>query len=204
MKTIMQIILSIVALTVMAPGHAKEVAMNNDLECLARNIYYEAASEPTEGKVAVGLVTINRSNSGNFPTTICGVVNQRTNLSVPKKVTKTHTVTEGVIFKKTSQVRETVTVWTSHTICQFSWRCEHAHKIRSNDTRWDDSVAVAQELLAGGFDEYRDKYRDALYFHERHIHPSWAKQKLKIDRVGGHIFYAERPHRLEELTFAQQ
>jgi spore germination cell wall hydrolase CwlJ-like protein len=95
-------------------------------------------------------------------------------------------------------------VWTSHAICQFSWRCEHAHKIRSNDTRWDDSVAVAQELLAGGYEEYRDKYRDALYFHERHIHPAWAKQKLKIDRVGGHIFYAERAHKLEELTFAQQ
>jgi len=204
MKKIYSILFAIIALAVLAPCHAKEVGKQSDLDCLAKNIYYEAASEPTEGKVAVGLVTINRSNSGNFPTTICGVVNQRTNFSVPKKVTKTHTVTEGVIFKKTSQVRETVIVWTSHTICQFSWRCEHAHKIRSNDTRWDDSVAVAQELLAGGFDEYRDKYRDALYFHERHIHPSWAKQKLKIDRVGGHIFYAERPHRLEELTFAQQ
>jgi N-acetylmuramoyl-L-alanine amidase len=204
MKKMINLIISIIALTVMAPGHAKEVGKQSDLDCLAKNIYYEAASEPTEGKVAVGLVTINRSNSGNFPTTICGVVNQRTNLSVPKKVTRTHTVTEGVVFKQTRQVKETMTVWTSHAICQFSWRCEHVHKIRSNDTRWDDSLAVAQELLAGGFDEYRDKYRDALYFHERHIHPAWARQKLKIDRVGGHIFYAERPLRLDELTFAQQ
>jgi spore germination cell wall hydrolase CwlJ-like protein len=204
MKKMINLIISIIALTVMAPGHAKEVGKQSDLDCLAKNIYYEAASEPTEGKVAVGLVTINRSNSGNFPTTICGVVNQRTNFSVPKKVTKTHTVTEGVIFKQTRQVKETMTVWTSHAICQFSWRCEHARNIRKNDTRWDDSVAVAQELLAGGYEEYRDKYRDALYFHERHIHPAWAKQKLKIDRVGGHIFYAERPHRLDELTFAQQ
>jgi spore germination cell wall hydrolase CwlJ-like protein len=199
MNKILSILVAIIALTVMAPGHAEDKINDKELSCLAHNIYYEAASEPEEGKVAVGLVTINRSNSGNFPTTICGVVNQRTNFSVPKKVTKIHTVTEGVVFKKTRQVRETMTVWTSRAICQFSWRCEHAHKIRSNDTRWDDSVAVAQELLAGGYEEYRDKYRDALYFHERHIHPAWAKQKVKIDRVGGHIFYAEQTH---ELTIA--
>jgi len=31
------------------------------LDCLARNIYYEAGSEPFEGKVAVSQVTINRA-----------------------------------------------------------------------------------------------------------------------------------------------
>jgi len=201
MNKIFTILFAIIALAVLAPCHAKEVGKQSDLDCLAKNIYYEAASEPTEGKVAVGLVTINRSNSGTFPTTICGVVNQRTNFSVPKKVTKTHTITEGVIFKKTRQVRETMTVWVNHSVCQFSWRCENAHKIRSTDTRWDDSLDVARELLAGGYEEYRDKYRDALYFHERHIHPAWAKQKSKIDRVGGHIFYAEK---VQELTFAQR
>jgi len=204
MKKMINLIISIIALTVMAPGHAKEVGKQSDLDCLARNIYYEAGSESEEGKAAVGLVTINRSRSGTFPATICGVVDQRTNFSVPKKVTRTHTVTEGVVFKQSRQVRETVTVWTSHAICQFSWRCEHARNIRKNDARWDASLDVAQTLLDGGYEEYRDKYRDALYFHERHIHPAWARQKLKIDRVGGHIFYAERPHRLDELTYAEQ
>jgi hypothetical protein len=200
MKKMIQIIISIIALTVLAPGHAKEVGKQSDLDCLARNIYYEAASEPEEGKVAVGLVTINRSNHGAFPTTICGVVNQRTNLSVPKHVTHTRTVTDGVVFKKSRQVRETVTVWANRTVCQFSWRCENVHAIRKNDARWNDSVMVAQELLDGGYDEYRDKYRDALYFHERHVRPSWAKQKVKIDRVGGHIFYANHQ---QGLTIAQ-
>ena len=204
MKKIYSILFAIIDLAVLAPCHAKEVGKQSDLECLARNIYYEAGSEPEEGKAAVGLVTINRSRSGNFPTTICGVVNQRTNLSVPHQVTRTHTVTEGVVFKKTRQVRETVTVWTSHAICQFSWRCEHARNIRKNDARWDASLDVAQTLLDGGYEEYRDKYRDALYFHERHIHPSWARQKSRIDRVGGHIFYAERVSHWDELTYAEQ
>ena len=47
------------------------------LRCLTQNIYWEAASEPFEGKVAVAQVTINRVNSGNFPGDICGVVYQK-------------------------------------------------------------------------------------------------------------------------------
>ncbi len=50
---------------------------NKQLECLARNIYYEAGGEPFEGKVAVAQVTINRSESGVFPSDICRVVYQK-------------------------------------------------------------------------------------------------------------------------------
>lgn len=48
------------------------------LQCLTRNIYWEAASEPFEGKVAVAQVTLNRMASGKFPDSICGVVHQKT------------------------------------------------------------------------------------------------------------------------------
>lgn len=47
------------------------------LECLARNIYFEAAKEPFEGKVAVAQVTINRAESGKFPSDICKVIYQK-------------------------------------------------------------------------------------------------------------------------------
>ena len=47
------------------------------LNCLAKNIYYEAGNEPFEGKVAVAQVTINRSNSGRYPSDICDVVYQK-------------------------------------------------------------------------------------------------------------------------------
>jgi spore germination cell wall hydrolase CwlJ-like protein len=47
------------------------------LDCLARNIYHEAASEPFEGKVAVAQVTMNRAASGKFPNDICGVIYQK-------------------------------------------------------------------------------------------------------------------------------
>jgi spore germination cell wall hydrolase CwlJ-like protein len=47
------------------------------LECLTRNIYWEAAGEPFEGKVAVAQVTMNRVVSGKFGSGVCGVVYQK-------------------------------------------------------------------------------------------------------------------------------
>jgi spore germination cell wall hydrolase CwlJ-like protein len=52
---------------------------NTQLDCLTRNIYYEAGHEPFEGKVAVAQVTINRTESGKFPSDICKVVYQKDN-----------------------------------------------------------------------------------------------------------------------------
>lgn len=50
---------------------------NKQLECLARNIYYEAGGEPFEGKVAVAQVVMNRVESGLFPSDICRVIYQK-------------------------------------------------------------------------------------------------------------------------------
>ena len=47
------------------------------LDCLTRNIYWESATEPFEGKVAVAQVTLNRVASGRFAPDICGVVYQQ-------------------------------------------------------------------------------------------------------------------------------
>jgi len=47
------------------------------LAWLTKNIYWESASEPFEGKVAVAQVTINRVASGKFAPDICGVVYQK-------------------------------------------------------------------------------------------------------------------------------
>lgn len=47
------------------------------LDCLTRNIYWEAGTEPFEGKVAVAQVTLNRVDSGKFSRDVCGVVYQK-------------------------------------------------------------------------------------------------------------------------------
>ena len=57
--------------------HVPAESMSRQLECLARNVYYEAGTEPFEGKVAVAQVTLNRANSGQFPADLCQVVYQK-------------------------------------------------------------------------------------------------------------------------------
>jgi spore germination cell wall hydrolase CwlJ-like protein len=47
------------------------------LDCLALNIYREAGYEPFEGKVAVAQVTMNRVKNGQFGKDVCGVVYQK-------------------------------------------------------------------------------------------------------------------------------
>lgn len=59
-------------------GSTKAESLDKQLACLAQNVYWEAATEPTEGKIAVAQVTLNRVRSGKFPNSICGVVQQRT------------------------------------------------------------------------------------------------------------------------------
>lgn len=62
-----------------------------EIECLAKNIYFESRGEPLAGKIAVGLVTLNRAREASFPDTVCGVVSQRHQFSwmwdkIPDKI----------------------------------------------------------------------------------------------------------------------
>ena len=50
---------------------------SRQLECLAAGIYFESKSEPLAGQLAVGQVIANRSESGRFASTYCGVLFQR-------------------------------------------------------------------------------------------------------------------------------
>lgn len=60
-------------------------ALSEELECLAGAIYFEARGEPLTGQLAVAEVVINRSQSGRFPATYCGVVRQPGQFSFVRK-----------------------------------------------------------------------------------------------------------------------
>ena len=62
----------------MPAGYVSATEKIRSLDCLTRNIYWEAASEPFEGKVAVAQVTMNRLASGSFGDSVCGVIHQKT------------------------------------------------------------------------------------------------------------------------------
>ena len=57
----------------------------NDVECLARNIYYEAGVEPIAGKIAVGNITVNRVKTKYWGTHICDVVYAKDQFSWTKE-----------------------------------------------------------------------------------------------------------------------
>ena len=74
----------VIAVTAVTSAQANEevtASTQRQLTCLAQNIYHEAGSESFNGKVAVAQVTINRANNGKFPSTICGVVHQKTQIA---------------------------------------------------------------------------------------------------------------------------
>ena len=92
-----------------------------ELECLTKNIYWEAASEPFEGKVGVAQVTLNRVQSGKFANSVCGVVYQK-----------------NVFYEKV--------VCQFSWYCEGNHKMKAVH-----GPLWDESEAVAKKVLLEGF-----------------------------------------------------
>jgi len=135
------------------------------LTCLAKNIYFEARNEPFAGQFAVALVTLNRVNDTAFPNTICDVVYQgiHTNDGFPKR-----------------------------NRCQFSWYCDGiSDEIRNPKaykmTQKIANLAILQysKLKSEGL----DFTEGARYYHTYEINPRWSQAYPKVGRIGDHIFY---------------
>jgi len=103
------------------PGYVTAAEQTRQLECLTRNIYWEAASEPFEGKVAVAQVTLNRMQSGKFPDSVCGVVYQK-----------------NVFYEKV--------VCQFSWYCEGNQKMKPIHK-----PLWRESEEVAKKVLLEGF-----------------------------------------------------
>jgi spore germination cell wall hydrolase CwlJ-like protein len=157
---------------------------DRDVDCLARNIFYEAGSEPTEGKVAVGMVTINRAQDPAYPTGVCGVVRQRTVTTVTKEVT---TVKPPHISWLEEPKKETKITFVQKVVCQFSWTCNRVSTPKADDPRWIESREVAETIARGGYPDFKEKYGSAKHFHAVYVNPGWKLKK--VARTGNHIFY---------------
>jgi spore germination cell wall hydrolase CwlJ-like protein len=121
---------------------------NRQVECLAKNIYYEAGTEKYEGKLAVAQVTLNRVNSGKFPSDICSVVYQKT-------------VDQNL-----------------RTVCQFSWTCMVKELVVRDKYAWEESQMIAKRALTEPYVHDTIAESNALYFHAVYIKPNWEKTKV--------------------------
>jgi len=66
-----------IALAMVISQSASADTRLEDLQCLAKNVYFEGRNQPWVGQVAIAQVTLNRVKSLAFPSTICEVVRQK-------------------------------------------------------------------------------------------------------------------------------
>lgn len=69
---------SLVALVASTP---RPKQISSELRCLAGAVYFESRGESLPGQLAVAHVVINRAQSKRFPSSLCGVVYQRSQFS---------------------------------------------------------------------------------------------------------------------------
>lgn len=69
------------SLTEMVSVHRTGAELDEEGKCLATAVYFESMGEPLEGQLAVANVVINRSKSGRYPASWCGVVKQKAQFS---------------------------------------------------------------------------------------------------------------------------
>lgn len=137
-----------------------------EIECLAKNIYFEARAESTAGQVAVAQVVLNRVKSFSFPGTICGVV----------KDAELYTSWRGIVLPKRNR-------------CHFSWYCDGVSDEPTDSTAWIKSIIIANDVING---KYPDITARALWYHAVYIKPPWWSLTLQPTvRIDNHIFYRE-------------
>mgnify|MGYP000103105571 FL=1 len=135
----------------------------SEIECMAKNIYFEAAVESTAGQLAVAQVTLNRVKSKHYPNSVCEVVYEG-----PKDANG---------FPKRDR-------------CQFSWYCDgKGDEPKNKGKLWNTSHALAKYVLKRQRDLI-DITDGATHYYATYIDaPRWARQKRITTSIDQHIFF---------------
>lgn len=135
------------------------------LECLTRNIYFEARGEGINGMKAVAYTTLNRVYSDLYPTSICGVVYQgERNKDGSLKINK----------------------------CQFSWTCDGTVKKIRHPELYEQAKSVAEDV-AYNYNENNDPTKGSLFYHATYLtKPFKGMDVIATVTIGNHVFYKKR------------
>ena len=148
---------------------------DKEVDCLAKNIYFEARDQIVKGQIAVALVTINRVNSKRFPNSICKVVKQAK-------------------YRNGKLVRNK---------CHFSWFCDGLSDRPKDKIAWKVARTIAKAILEqpgvhlkrfGERWKVNDFLNGATHYHREDVDPYWNRKMLKVATIGKHIFYID-PYR---------
>ncbi len=70
--------------------------------------------------------------------------------------------------------------------CQFSWWCDGRPDQVEEAQRYDIAKEIARKALN---QQLKDPTGGALYFHDRNVHPSWAKAYRRTAQTTHFLFY---------------
>lgn len=137
----------------------------DEVECLAKNIYFEARGESTNGQIAVAQVAMNRVKSSMFPNNICDVIYQG-------PVSTWFLVEKNKIVPLLHE-------------CQFSWWCDGKSDEPRDMWAWGRAMTIASEVIKGNVD---DNTHGAMWYHATSVNPNWS-QLAAVTKIDNHIFY---------------
>lgn len=136
---------------------------DEEKECMAKNIYFEAKNQSLKGQVAVALVTLNRVRSSQYPNTVCDVVWQQ----------RPHP-TRG------------------HIVAQFSWTWDGKPDSPSELDAYQKAVNIANAVLHPESSIF-DFTHGSDHYHADYVNPSWAEDErmYRVVQIETHIFYRD-------------
>ena len=74
-----------------------------------------------------------------------------------------------------------------HAACQFSFVCDGSfHRRPPGARQLAHARSIAEQALAG---MVAPEVGTATFYHASYVHPSWVRRLVRVDRIGGHIFY---------------
>lgn len=138
---------------------------DSEIECLAKNIYFEARGESAMGQFAVAHVTLNRVESDKFPDSICGVVYQakmRPSWKDPSKYIP------------------------ARYQCQFSWYCDGKPDKIDDISAYETAMRIASISIYGHFSDITN---GSLFYHRLDVDPHWNENMTFKTSIGAHKFY---------------
>jgi spore germination cell wall hydrolase CwlJ-like protein len=86
--------------------YATNAALDEQTNCLATAVYFEARGESVEGQLAVARVVMNRASSGRYPPDWCSVVKQPAQFSFVRHGEFPYADTNSEAWKKAEAVAQ--------------------------------------------------------------------------------------------------
>lgn len=154
--------LSLLIMLVASSVKAATITLDDtQMECLAKNVYFEARNQSHVGKIAVAQVVLNRVVDKRYPMSICEVVEQ------------------AYTYKNGFPIRHK---------CQFSWFCDGLSDEPRDVAAWQDALRMASDAVLLWNASF-DVTEGSTHYHTKDVFPKWRKSFTHTTAIDDHLFY---------------